>query len=906
MKKICLLVLLTVLVLGGRNMRPTVAAPDTITVYPGPPRLIVGGYRGLSVAQMQGRCNANAAMQSQCASIGGYSYVTNRAMDYLLHGDTGAADNAINQLLNDSLSCQYERSNVGGYALAYDWVYDRTTAGEQITIEDRLADCATTISNTLGTNGPHLWHGYTSDAAALALVALSLDHDSRRFELRDAAERLFRGNALEAYAYVDGAWPEGISYLRTHFFSGDPPNQYVIDAIRAWDSAVQQDDPAYASLLDTIRYKEGDWLRRLGYFHIYHLLPGYSGQGTATDTWLRHGDIPSGQVAPYKQYRPYTDSISDAYDDGYLRQLGEVIEDRWGFVSGVGSYHSIHRYGLPINLDPAITPIAFDSLPTAEMFGRETIGYAAMRSDWSADGTAIFYRAGDWFTGHQHMDQGHFEIWRNGPLALDSGVYAGWSSEHREAYYMRTVAHNTLLIRQPGETFAYYGAGNTNDGGQRVHTYNGCAQCIQSVAEYESNIGAGRHYESGDVTAFIHTADYDYVASDITPAYNSTAHTYGSNTAKVEIVQRELAYLRPNLLLIFDRIRSTDAAYEKAWLLHSATKPQTASESVVQGSATNGIMTTSDDVFLVDNGSGGQLFVQTLLPANHTTRKIGGTGYRYWSDGANRASGAEGLDDQGSYPYVEPGLWRVEVVPSSVLTDDLFLHALYITGTTASGIPTTALLATSGGEMVGAHVQEPGRERVALFSAAMDGALVAGRVEYDVITTGECGHLLTGVLSDTVYRVTVGSEVQEIASSAEHTLYFTTTQTGALHVSVGPLGAPPATVIDLRLTEGVTSTGVLTVELSWTAPVDAVTYTLFYSDTWMTAGNEAGAFSVTVPFTASFPGVTEWFTPSVPYAGDTVYFALESQNGDGLWSDLSNVVFWPRCEVYLPLVLRAY
>ena len=67
--------------------------------------------------------------------------------------------------------------------------------------------------------------------------------------------------------------------------------------------------------------------------------------------------------------------------------------------------------------------------------------------------------------GHQHMDQGHFEIWRRGPLALDSGVYANWGTEHREAYYIRTVAHNSLQIRQPGESFAHgYSAGDTNDG----------------------------------------------------------------------------------------------------------------------------------------------------------------------------------------------------------------------------------------------------------------------------------------------------------------------------------------------------------------------------------------------------------------------------------------------------------
>ncbi|MBU1878166.1 MAG: heparinase II/III-family protein, partial [Chloroflexi bacterium] len=803
-----LCLILVAMMLPGRV--PASTRSPTVAVYPGHPRLIVGGYRGLSVAGMPARC-ADPAFQGQCANIGGYGHVNDLAMDYLLHSDTSAAASVVNHLLNDSFNCSYERSNVGGYAMAYDWVYNTiSNQGTRDTIEGRLADCAVTISNTLGTNGPHLWHGYTSDAAALALVALSLDHDPRRADLLAAAERLFRSNALEAYAYVDGAWPEGISYLRSHFFSADPPSQFVLDAIRAWHSAVQQDDPTHADIYDTIRYQEGDWLQRLGLFHVYHLLPPYSAQSAPAYTWARHGDIPSGQLAPNKQYRPYTDAIADAYDDGVLQQLGAIIEDDWGFASGTGSYHSIHRYALPTNLDPFLPAAAFDTLPTAALFGRDTIGYAALRAGWSDDAAVILYRAGDWFTGHQHLDQGHFEIWRSGPLAVDSGVYADWGTEHRESYYIRTVAHNSLLVRQPGETFAYgYSAGNTNDGGQRVQTYTGCAQCIQSVNEYESNIGAGKHYEAGDITAFIHAGDYDYVASDLTPAYNSTAYTTGSNTPKVALVQRELAYLRPNVLLVFDRVRATDAAYEKAWLLHAPAKPQTAAETVVQGTASNGIITSSDDVFRVDSGSGGRLFAQTLLPASHTIRKIGGTDYRYWSDGANRAGGAAAYETG----YAEPGLWRVEVVPSTPQADDRFLHVLYITDTAASAMPATNLLTTAGGEMTGAHVAEPGHERVALFSTAMDGALVAGRVEYDVTAGGTCGHLLTGVLSDTVYQVTIGADVQTVISSAEHTLYFTTTQTGPLHISVAPLGTPPAAVTDLRVTQAVTGAGTLTATL---------------------------------------------------------------------------------------------
>jgi len=113
----------------------------------------------------------------------------------------------------------------------------------------------------------------------------------------------------------------------------------------------------------------------------------------------------------------------------------------------------------------------------------------------------------------------------------------------------------------------------------------------------------------------------------------------------------------------------------------------------------------------------------------------------------------------------------------------------------------------------------------------------------------------------------------------------------------------PAAVTDLRVTHAVTGTGVLTATLRWTAPTQAVTYTLRYSDTFISATNWASAITVTVPFTAT-PDSAEWLTTTVSYASGTAYFALKSQNAGGDWSDLSNNAFWPHHDVYLPLVLR--
>ena len=129
-----------------------------------------------------------------------------------------------------------------------------------------------------------------------------------------------------------------------------------------------------------------------------------------------------------------------------------------------------------------------------------------------------------------------------------------------------------------------------------------------------------------------------------------------------------------------------------------------------------------------------------------------------------------------------------------------------------------------------------------------------------------------------------------------------------------PRGRPPdigahespfsARVADLRVIAATGEAPSLTVTLHWTAPTAAVTYTLRCSDTLLTLANWGDAPIITVPFTASAPGSSEWLVTPVDYTGGTLYFALKSQNSEGAWSALSNNAFWPHWDMYLPLVMK--
>lgn len=110
----------------------------------------------------------------------------------------------------------------------------------------------------------------------------------------------------------------------------------------------------------------------------------------------------------------------------------------------------------------------------------------------------------------------------------------------------------------------------------------------------------------------------------------------------------------------------------------------------------------------------------------------------------------------------------------------------------------------------------------------------------------------------------------------------------------------PAAVTDLRVTSAVTTAGVLTATLRWTTPASAITTTLRYSCTLITPVNWAGATSLT----GALPGHQNTYTASLPYASGVLFFALKTQNAQGDWSALSNDAFWPRRDVFLPIILR--
>jgi hypothetical protein len=264
-------------------------------------------------------------------------------------------------------------------------------------------------------------------------------------------------------------------------------------------------------------------------------------------------------------------------------------------------------------------------------------GYVYARSSWEDDATYFFFKCGDRFTAHQHLDVGHFLIYKYEELAGDGGYYDKFGTTHDVNYHLRTIAHSTILVYDPSETWPGIRAGTVtgNDGGQH-HNWPHHNGAVADPAQWLRE----RHlYDIADLLAFEDTGAYVYVAGDCTRAYSPR---------KLSCFTRQIVFLRPGTFVIFDRVCATKPEFTKTWVLQAMKLPVASSGHLV-----------------VTNGKG-RLFLQTLLPENPQVRLVSGADlYTYGGHSYPPAR------NTGPAPEC-----RIEISPSVPQTTDYFLHVL--------------------------------------------------------------------------------------------------------------------------------------------------------------------------------------------------------------------------------------
>jgi heparin/heparan-sulfate lyase len=350
--------------------------------------------------------------------------------------------------------------------------------------------------------------------------------------------------------------------------------------------------------------------------------------------------------------------------------------------------------------DPNLKPAGDSGLPLARFFGFPLSSTIA-RTAWN-DGpeppVIAEMKVNDYqFNNHHHLDAGSFQIWYRAPLAIDSGLYHGYGTDHDSNYLKRTIAHNAMLVYDPAEKFP---GGRANDGGQRWPNEAREPRDLPTLLTGGYHVGAVLGQEIGE--------NYAYLEGDLAQAY----------TTKVKAYRRGMVFLnfrekgRPAALIVYDRVSSSQHDFRKSWLLHAIGEP------AVDGMATD-----------IRRG-GGRLVNRTLLPAEARIEKVGGRGREFWVDGKNHPPESMRKGD-------EPGAWRIEVTPATPAETDEFLNVMQVLD---EGGPEPAVVEKiEAGPFVGVAL----RGYVVLFRRG--DRLVNGEVKLPLGRSGAVRVLVTGL-----------------------------------------------------------------------------------------------------------------------------------------------------------------
>lgn len=568
---------------------------------------------------------------------------TRGAVRWLCAMDFEAGKQGITELLAMELTLPKAEGDYGNgfhIALMYDFLYDHPewTPDKRARIHSTIKTSIKQALMVLDGGSASLWHGRFQLAGSNWLAAAVFDPGTLEEDRLVARSQGHFLEAIEAITLTEG-WPEGYNYwINNRAF------YYVMAGISHMNSV---DDPRTNAAIQKALETIGLWTlygtRPDGMFHLF------------------------GDSGPRNDLKDETQRIIDLI---YLATGNPVFEKYSEYLYGLHGnegYYRSYRWGIPLfrglnALDFSKTQkqsnLAFAEgrLGLSRIFGEKQFGQAFIRSGWKDTDTFISFRAGNVFTHHSHYDAGHFTIFKHSPLAISSGSYGDFTSDHRLNYYIRTVSSNSILIVSPDECQRpnKFFSDCVSDCRQRIVIPTGSA--ITGIQDFNNNLDSGRQYRGGEILIFDNThPEYVYIKSDLTRAY--------SDKKAVSVIRELVCLTGPDMLLVHDIVESTRKEYTRKWLLHTWSKPVTSNETLLAGIPTNGILETHDKKSMVTHQQG-RLMIETILPENSMTRKIGGPDFKYYVevDGDDkRLDGKNMIQGANEKPWFDSGLWRMEI-----------------------------------------------------------------------------------------------------------------------------------------------------------------------------------------------------------------------------------------------------
>ncbi|MQA20666.1 hypothetical protein GEV01_14185 [Rugamonas sp. FT103W] len=666
-----------------------------------------------------------------------------KALSYLVDSNTTSGQQAINMMNAYWEVCKSPDSRTIGegitlMAMVYDWAYPLLGTEQKTAFIERFMALA-----------PQMEFGFADASKQGAVVG----HGSEAQLMRDqlSAGVAFYDEAPQIYQITAGRFfqdfvaPRNFAYAAGTHHQGDSygPYRYSWDMFASWIFRRMGAGDVFDASQQSVPYQ---WL--------YIRRP--DGQ------LMRDGDSYQSVYTNFLAYwtEPNAYMLSGVYyNDPYIKH--EFAQQ----LSALGSASSLKSNDIwqVLFSNPRQSATPAKALPLSRYFA-DPAGLMVARTGWtdsvvaqlnSPVAIATMKVGSVRFANHQHLDAGHFQLYYKGPLAIDSGIYEGKTSDrkadlnygslHDSNYHKRTIAHNAMLVFDRAETFAQT---DSNDGGQRFVAVEPATLTALLAPQNGYITGSSQDSHIGPDSD---TPDYSYLKGDIAKAYTSKVVNYTRSFVFLNLKDKQ----HPAALVVLDKIKSYSSGMKKTWLLHSEQEPAIAGDTVT--------------ILRNAKGYNGKLINRTILPAGASISKVGGSGNEFST--FSRITGAS-----INYPIVvsnpansdEPGAWRVEVSPATDAEADVFLNTMQVMDAD-SALPALATAAIASDELNGVQIGN----RAVLFSKTQD--YIASKAGFILPTSQSAVRVLVTDLAAGYWSVNkdnVQGGVEYEVKSGQGVLYF--------------------------------------------------------------------------------------------------------------------------------------
>jgi hypothetical protein len=618
------------------------------------PRLFLsnGPGFGTTVAELKTRCADTTNYAGCMASLGTPSGgPESYAAAYIVTGNAAACATAVSTMKSSVVlptgvassggDAHTYTSNNGGQmfslAATRDWCDAALAPADAAWLETTIA-AITDWYVAYAASGLDVYHDDMPNVwSAIALAGLTLkgtSQDAKASSYLSAADTQWKTVIFPAMAYEGDYWHEGMTYVQVSL------------GLMAWYAlgwSTGTDDNIY----DWAKTNAADLFDGYIDFLSYTLRPDYN--------YAYFGDTSDNKqsVQLFSRY------LVDLFTIGTGSTLGqafslEIAKNSPAYYDYAGAV----RWEMALLFDATknASAVARSTLPTGRWLSQKAQDVASLRSGWGPDDVFVYMTCGDYFGAHQHIESGSFHIARDGILTGPTGYYDDYGSTHWYNYYSQHSVHsNSIAIQDPGESFpnestdSCAGQPEVNEGGQRPVQRDKMCDSFPNpdLPTYLEHVSGPPYNETGNMTAFQTTSCFDYVGCNVTAAYSSPGYLMDGNSVKASEVSRQLVFLHPEIVVVFDRVESTDAAFEKRSLVHDSIPGQSP--------------TVTGLSFSVVNPKGAELFGQILLPVGATLNSV--TDFN-----------AAGMPYPPSTAGNESGGARIEVLAQTGNTRDYFLH----------------------------------------------------------------------------------------------------------------------------------------------------------------------------------------------------------------------------------------